>query len=76
VARRERPGTDETTGGLSALRSLASCARRSLASSARNAGDPNTLRAVSPQPGQTATVPASAIGRTTVNGPHAPQEKP
>jgi hypothetical protein len=71
VARRERPGADETTCGASALRSPASCALRRPASSARNAGDPNTLLAVRPQPGQTALAP---VGRTTSKPPHWQQE--
>jgi len=66
VALRERPGTDETTCGASAERSLAVCAPRSPGSSARNAGEPNTRRAVSPQSGQTAAAAVSDIGRTTV----------
>src|SRR3979411_1770694 len=54
VLRRERPGTDETTCGASALRASASRARRRPGSSARRAGARDVREDASPQPGQRA----------------------
>ncbi len=71
VARRERPGTDETTCGASALRASASRARRRLGSSTRRAGARNTRDDASPQPGHGAVVPACDIGRTRSKPPQA-----
>src|SRR6201991_2549685 len=69
VARRARPGTDETTCGASALRASASSARRRPGSSARRAGARNTREDASPQPGQGAVAAACAIGCTRSKPP-------
>jgi len=71
VDRRERPGTLDVTDGFSALRALASKARRTPGSSDRRPGEPKTRPATCPQSGHAVASVASAIGRTNSNAPPA-----
>jgi hypothetical protein len=74
VARVERPGTDETICGVSALRALASIARRRPGSTAARAGLPKTRCATAPHCGQQAGSADAAIGLTNANVPHGAHE--
>ncbi|OLT04628.1 hypothetical protein BJF90_21400 [Pseudonocardia sp. CNS-004] len=69
VARRERLGTLVTTCGVSALRALASSALRTVGSSPRSAGAPNTRAAGWAQSGHVVSRPDSAMGRWSWNSP-------
>lgn len=69
VDRRDRPDTPWVTIGSSALRALASMARRSPAGIDLSPGAPNTRVATRPHCGHAVSGQLSVIGRVTLNAP-------